>query len=339
MAVRWLRTFKGCSALLLSFSFAGAIENGSVSAQTPTGSAAPSAAGGLPVTANSGRRLAADAINIIPPGGELGDTFVGPVDLPLISNAAELNWTPNLAPSSETLANMVKGQIFRSEIWSFEFGFKPARMIAVDLPDEQGQVKTKVVWYLLYYVRYLGGDLSAQPQKDEFGNQVFQPAPTAGRTARRFVPGFTLHSTALGKRYESKFIPQAVPLITAKERVGKPVYDSVAIQKVLVEQSTPLVSKEVWGVATWVDVDPRTDFFTIEVRGLTNAQRSENLDGKFISKQKTLVLYFSRPGDTINELSDIIRYGVPAYADAEQQKLIFSKYGVQERLDYEWIYR
>ncbi len=61
-------------------------------------------------------------------------------------------------------------------------------MIAVDLPDEQGQVKTKVVWYLLYYVRYLGGDLSAQPQKDEFGNEVYQPAPTAGRTPGDLCP-------------------------------------------------------------------------------------------------------------------------------------------------------
>lgn len=337
MAERWLRSFKGYSALLLSLSFASAYDGQLLRAQTPTAPAASNVAGGIPVA--SGRRLAADAINIIPPGGELGDTYVGPVDLPLVSNAAELNWTPNTAPSSETLANMVKGQIFRNQIWSMEFGFKPVRMIGVDLPDGQGQVKTKVVWYLLYYVRYLGGDLASQPQKDEFGNEVYQPSPTAGLTARRFIPGFTLHSTALGKRYESKFIPQAIPLITEKERVGKPVYDAVAIQKVPVQQSTALVSNEVWGVATWTDVDPRTDFFTIEVRGLTNAQRSENVDGKFISKQKTLVLYFSRPGDTINELADIIRYGVPAYADAEQQKLIFSKYGVQERLDYQWIYR
>ena len=336
MAERWLRSFKGYSALLLSLSFAGAFDSQSACAQTPA-PAASNVAGGIPVA--SGRRLAADAINIIPAGGELGDTYIGPVDLPLVSNAADLDWTPNFASRSETLANMVKGQIFRNEVWSMEFGFKPVRMIGVDLPDEQGQVKTKVVWYLLYYVRYLGGDLSAQPQKDEFGNEVYQPSPTAGVAARRFIPGFTLNSVALGKRVEAKFIPQAIPLITEKERVGKPVYDSIAIQKVPVQQSTPLVSNEVWGVATWTDVDPRTDFFTVEVRGLTNAQRSENVDGKFISKQKTLVLYFSRPGDTINELADIIRYGVPAYADAAQQKLIFSKYGVQERLDYQWIYR
>ncbi len=141
---------------------------------------------------------------------------------------------------------MMKAQVFRSEIWSLEFGFKPVRMIAVDLPDEQGQTKTKVVWYLLYYVRYLGVTWWPQPQKDEFGNAIYQPAPGAGRTARRFVPGFNAQQHRAGQRTEATFIPQAIPLITAKERVGKPVYDSVAISKVLVEQSTPLVSKEVW---------------------------------------------------------------------------------------------
>lgn len=339
MADRWLRSFQSYSALLLSISLLGAFDCTESTAQTPANPSASSATTGLPVTASSGRRLAADAINIIPPGGELGDTFVGPVELPLLSNSAELNWTPNLAPADETLANMVKAQVFRSEIWSFEFGFKPVRMIGVDLPDGQGGTKTKVVWYLLYYVKYLGGDLMAQPQKDEFGNEIYQPTPSGGRAARRFIPGLTLNSTSLDKRYEAKFIPQAVPLIVEKERVGKPVYDTVAIQKVPVEQSNALVSKEVWGVATWTDVDPRTNFFTVEVRGLTNAQRSENVAGKFESKQKTLVLYFSRPGDTINELDDIIRYGVPASTDPVQQKMIFSKYGVEERLDYQWIYR
>jgi len=38
-------------------------------------------------------------------------------------------------------------------------------------------------------------------------------------------------------------------------------------------------------------------------------------------------------------LADKIRYGVPAYSDPTHQKLILSKYGLQERLDHYWIYR
>jgi hypothetical protein len=221
-----------------------------------------------------------------------------------------------------------------------EFGFKPVRMISVEIPKADGEVETKLVWYLLYYVRYRGGDLTPTASKDTFGNEVFtMPTPSPGKQVRRFIPGFVLNSTALGTRYQSSFIPQALPLIAEKERVGKPIYDSIAIQKVPVPLSTSRESHPVWGVATWTDVDPRTDFFAIEIRGLTNAQRVENVNGDLTFQHKTLVLNFSRPGDTINELEDRIRYGVPATVDAEQQKAILSKYGLQERLDHSWVYR
>lgn len=68
-------------------------------------------------------------------------------------------------------------------------------------------------------------------------------------------------------------------------------------------------------------------------------QKTENVDGQLTFQHKTLVLNFSRPGDTINEIADRIRYGVPATTDEAQQKAILSKYGLQERLDHYWIYR
>lgn len=295
-----------------------------------------------------GRRLAADAYFTIPPSAEYGETFQGPVDLPLSTPKDELLWRPpnfpdnrpHYAPASDTLLAKTKDVIFRHEVWSLEFGFKPVRMIAVDIPNADGQLETKLVWYLLYYVRYHGGDLVPTASKDQYGSEVFSlPAVSPGKPARRFIPGFVMNCTALGKSYQSSFIPHALQPIAEKERVGKPVYDSIAIQKVPVPLTTNRESFPVWGVATWMDIDPRTDFFSIEVRGLTNAQRVENVDGQLEFKQKTLVLNFSRPGDTINEIEDRIRYGVPATADEEHQKEILRKYGLQERLDHYWIYR
>jgi hypothetical protein len=190
-------------------------------------------------------------------------------------------------------------------------------------------------------VRYRGGDLKPAPVKDQVGTEFFgQPAVEPGRAVRRFMPGFVLNSTALNKRYHDQFIPEALAPIAEKERVGKPIYDSIAIQKVPVQLSTARESHEVWGVATWTDIDPRTDFFSVEVRGLTNAQKSQVTDdGELLTEQKTLVLNFSRPGDTINEIEDVIRYGVPAIADPVQQKAILRKYGLEERLDHYWVYR
>ncbi|MGN6135933.1 MAG: hypothetical protein ACTHOU_15700 [Aureliella sp.] len=303
----------------------------------------------VPVSSSApGRRLAADAYYVIPPGAEYGDTFEGPVDLPLMTPESELEWgppkfpenRPNYAPASETLLAKTKNVIFRRKVWSLEFGFKPVRMIEVEMPDADGKMETKLVWYLLYYVRYLGGDLTPSAAKDSFGNEVFgMPTPTDSPKAPTFIPGFVMNCTALGERYQSRFLPHALAPIAEKERVGRPVYDSIAIQKVPVPLTTRRESHPVWGVATWTDVDPRTDFFSIEIRGLTNAQRIENADGKLNFKQKTLVLNFSRPGDTFNEIEDQIRYGVPAVADEQQQKDILRKYGIQERLDHYWVYR
>ena len=295
-----------------------------------------------------GRRLAADAYHVIPPALEVGETVEGPVSLPLVTPESELEWAPpkfpdnrpHYAPASDTLLAMTKSVIFRHEVWAMEFGFKPVRMIEVEIPNAEGELETKLVWYLLYYVRYRGGDLTPSITKDEFGNDVYgTPVSSAGKQARRFIPGFVLHSTALGERYHSTFIPEALPVITEKERVGKPVYDSIAIQKVPVPLTTAHESHPVWGLATWTDIDPRTDFFAVEIRGLTNAQQTENVDGELTFRHKTLVLNFSRPGDTINEIEDRIRYGVPATADEVQQRAILSKYGIQERLDHYWVYR
>ena len=89
----------------------------------------------------------------------------------------------------------------------------------------------------------------------------------------------------------------------------------------------------------WRDVDPRTDFFTVEVLGLTNAQKIEQQADGLKYLQKRLVLNFSRPGDTVNELDDQIRFGIPALKDPARQKYVLDQFGVKERLDYTWIYR
>lgn len=344
MVVRRLRLSTRTLALSATFALGSLATGPAANAQAPEASGSNA----LPVTSNPGRRLAPDALYVIPPAAEYGETYEGPLDLPLVSSPTELDWAPprfpnngpNYASPTEMLANRAKSVIFRHEVWAMEIGFKPARMIAVEVRNAQGEMETKLVWYLLYYVRYSGGDLQPAISKDKFGNEVFaKPEPSAGKSARRFMPGFVLNASALGKRYQSQFIPEALAPIAEKERVGKPIYDSIAIQKVPVRLSTPRETHDVWGVATWTDIDPRTDFFSVEIRGLTNAQKTEMVEGELVSHQKTLVLNFSRPGDTINELADRIRYGVPASADPEEQRAILSKYGLRERLDHYWIYR
>ncbi len=101
------------------------------------------------------------------------------------------------------------------------------------------------------------------------------------------------------------------------------------------------IDRGVWGVATWVDVDPRIDFFSIYVGGLTNAYRwTDNAGAYHLGdspgkgrqfEHKTLQLNFWRPGDEIDLNEREFRYGVPLDKAA--------LYSVPDGVAYRWIYR
>lgn len=291
----------------------------------------------IPTARSSQRKLAPDAFFQIPPAVEFGETFQGPIDLPLVSQHPELAWEPNYAARSDTLLEMGKNVVFRGDVYCLDFAFKPVRMI---------EVQGRTVWYLLYRVRYLGGDLRPQVEADKYNNQVFAqpatlPAGSQETLPGRFMPLFRYHVPSLRIEYLDEIIPGAKAAIAAKERVGRPLYDSLEMQTLTVKlwRDTDPVDNSLWGVATWTNIDPRIDHFAIHVQGLTNAQRLK-LEGDRISYlQKNLVLNFSSPGDTINELEDRIRFGVPALAEPERQRHILRQYGLEERLDHLWIYR
>lgn len=292
---------------------------------------------GIPTSRTSERRLAPDALIEIAPEVQYGETFQGPIDLPLAIDNPDLAWDPHYAPKSDTLAEMARDVVFRGEVYCLDFAFKPVRMI-----DVGGQT----VWYLLYRVRYVGGELRPKAEPDKYNNEVFAqpatvPAGSVEQMPGRFLPLFRLQVRNLQKEYLDQIIPGAKAAIAAKERVGRPLYDSVEIQTFPIKlwRDTDTIDNSVWGVATWTNVDPRTDFFSVQIAGLTNAQRLKREGNAIKYLQKNLVLNFSRPGDTVNELEDRIRYGVPALSDPERQHYVLQQFDLQERLDHLWIYR
>ena len=78
-------------------------------------------------------------------------------------------------------------------------------------------------------------------------------------------------------------------------------------------------------MATWTDMDPSMDRFSIFVRGLSNAYQWVDQPGGFKPgdppgsgrklTQKTLQLNFWRPGDAVYEHEAEIRYGIPGDVD------------------------
>jgi hypothetical protein len=291
------------------------------------------------------------------------------------------DWQPNFAAKTDTLREKAKTTIFRagqiiekdgqvvsqSSVWNLELSFKPLRMIEVDIPQPTGKMQRKKLWYLVYRVANYGYHLSSMPVLDEFQHAKFDPASLNHRIF--FFPHFVLAGnvpmTAMEnggrvERYERKeyldrLVPAAMKPIAERERVGATLHDSVSISKTPIEISIKdangklTTDKSVWGVVIWEDIDPRVDYLSIYVQGLTNAYRFEDPPNaykagdpigtgrKFV--QKTLQLNFWRPGDAIDQHEEEVRFGVPVDDDPVRREKIYALYSIPGPLDHQWVYR
>lgn len=286
------------------------------------------------------RRLAPGVLTTIQPEPLAEETFTGPIKIVALTGG-DLAWTPNYSPKTNNLVERANRSVLRRDVWNLEFSFKPLRMIAVDMPQPDGKLAPKIVWYMVYRIRYHGQDIRPAGRKDEYGNVTFPSIERFSRGDRRFMPNFVLDAVEFDKSYLDRIIPAAKPVIAAREKVGRPLYNSVEMTEQTLERWTSEKDTSVWGVVTWVDLDPRIDFFSIYIRGLTNAFRvaDAELGDNPNVLGKTLRLNFWRPGDAIRQLDDEIRFGVPIKAEVEGQVKILNRYGLEERLDHLWVYR
>ncbi len=190
--------------------------------------------------------------------------------------------------------------------------------------------------------------MTPEASTDEWGRTTFTESPVA-REGRYFFPQFMLESHDFSKMYLDRIIPAAKQPIQDREVQGAELLNSVEIGRNPIPLSTADNPQEVWGVATWEDIDPRIDFFSVLVKGLTNAYKPVDLPEVYQPGEepgtgreilsKALRINFWRPGDTIDEFEDQIYYGVPYSPDAVRQYEILSAFGLKERLDYLWVYR
>jgi hypothetical protein len=252
------------------------------------------------------------------------------------------------AEPAEAEYNWARGVDFSQDLWALEFQFKPVRMIHVDVPQPNGTLQNKLIWYLVYSVTNRRveektvemeslDDANAEslpkygwmhPVRSGDGRYQFQ----FSNKPIRCVPQFLLEgresleeNTGFNKVYLDRVIPVAMRLIAEREDPNRYFFNSVDIS-----QGAIAVGKTAWGVATWEDVDSRIDRFSIYVKGLTNAykwtddaanyQKGAPLDSYRRLLVKTLKLNFWRPGDEFREHEGEIHYGIPG------------------GIDYEWVY-
>jgi hypothetical protein len=295
------------------------------------------------------RLLSPGVLTVISPERKDGETATGPVALvEIITGNATLDWTPNFEPKSQTLLERAKRVHFNRSIWCLEFAFKPLRMIEIEIPQANGQTQRKLIWYMVYRVKNVGYEVYPTPTEPIPGLKI----PTIERVnypTRPFIPRFVLESLEFKKLYQDTVIPAAKRPIQRRENPGVELYDTVEITQIPIPLSDARTDNSVWGYATWEDIDPRIDFFSIYVHGLTNAFTFADPPGAYkpgdppgtgrLYASKALQLNFWRPGDTLYPHEEEIRYGVPVEQDSEKQRAILNRYGLQQRLDYQWVYR
>lgn len=294
------------------------------------------------VAAQARREFAPGVVTTIAPDFEPEET-VSTHDLVEIHANPEAKWQPELMTDSRTLQGMAEGVKFRRDVTCLEFAFKPLRMIHVDVPGPAGTLERKLVWYLVYSVRNTGETL--KPVEEPGG--VFTTEKGKGGPLR-FVPHFVLEShdlTADGqpidKSYLDQVIPGAMAAIRARETRGQSLLNSAEMAQQILEPSDGRTDNRVWGVATWTDVDPRIDFFSVFVSGLSNAYQWEDPAGAYQAgnppgtgrtfKRKTLQLNFWRPGDEHIQDEREVRFGVARGKG--------DLYDVSEGVAYVWVYR
>jgi hypothetical protein len=224
--------------------------------------------------------------------------------------------------------DFAKDVSFRHDVWALDFTFKPVRFIDIELPGPDGTLRTKRIWYMVYHVNnpgvvYRAGDtrftdVAPDPRTDEL--TAARDVDTTRQTLNlgqiqeinkgepvKFVPSFLLYSRDNRKAYLDRVIPVAIQAIEEREDKNRKLQDSVAISGEI-PASDEQRDNSVWGVVTWEDIDPETDFFSIYVQGLTNAYKWVDTPEGRKYAYKTLRLDFWRPGDDLEETEDEIRF-------------------------------
>ncbi|MBW3542758.1 MAG: hypothetical protein KY476_21055 [Planctomycetes bacterium] len=197
----------------------------------------------------------------------------------------------------------------QSNLWVLEVDLKPLRMIWVDVTDpETGQKKRELVWYLVY--KAVNRPLARRQDTSDSAPANEEDVPP-GKPL--FVPDLTLVTDDNDSQqvYPDVVLPEAQAAINRRER--RRFLNSVeAIGEIpdpVPADARPTPEQVIYGVATWKDVDPETDYFTVYMSGFSNGIRVMNgPDGKPLVLRKTIMQDFWRPGDRFDQTEDEVRF-------------------------------
>lgn len=195
----------------------------------------------------------------------------------------------------------------QSDLRMMEVQFKPMRMALVDKKDPvTGKMSKLEVWYLVYRC-------ISRPADGRIDNTDTRPVNEIENAPRApmFAPEFVLtvyDNPKLPIPTETHFdqiLPEGVKVIRTVEQrpVGLfEIKDSLALVQEfpapIDPKAEPEEQKWIYGVATWTGVDPETDYFSVSMRGFSNAfEMRRDPEGNPLPWRKTITMKFTRLGD------------------------------------------
>jgi hypothetical protein len=284
------------------------------------------------------RELAPGVLKTIPTILDVRDSFSLPMPLPGIDAQP---YQPQTLPRQVTLHERSRRVVLFRDVWQYEFSFTGLRQMSQQVRLSDGRIAQDNIWYMVYRVRNLGKSLGFEQVKENpnFDRQLFELQNNKAATDKKvdFLPRFTIEGWVIPaekRKYEKAvyrdFIdPALVKLVQQREDPGRRLLSTVEMSRAELPVIQDEAADGVWGVAIWRDVDPRIDYLSVFVSGLTNAYRiNKDAKGDIDLKQKTLQLNFWRPGDTVSESDDNVDYGIPLVNDARRQVLITQRYAL-----------
>jgi hypothetical protein len=270
-------------------------------------------------------------LTVVEPESQPQETFSLPKPL---AGVKPVPYKPNYLNAPETATGLTTNVISRHDVGCLEFTYKPLRTVSVDVPQPSGQMRRKVITYLIYRVRNLGDHLTSKEVVDEFGYKSYQIVKSdqisPDAEIETFEPHFVLsgwvENFTTGKYEQKSYLEVYHPYVVAQlERVDRTpakLHDWHTITKQAISVTKEEDALGTWGVAIWEDVDPTINFMSVYVSDLTNAYRvSEKADGSAVLTQKTLQLNFYRSGDGNSLEQDSTQIGIPLSKDLREQAI------------------
>ena len=289
-------------------------------------------------TANAqSNSLAPGVLHVIPSLPQARDTYTNPMPLPGL-NATE--WQPNFASKKHTLYGQTNSIVLFRDVWQYEIAILGLRQIRLEVTKDDGTKTGKNVWYLVYRIRNMGNSLTYdQAKEDPRFDHIKHVLVKDGKIQpdkNSFLPRFSLEGTVVGKNkqyekvvYRDVVNPRILRLIQQREDPSLMLLDTFGMNSTDIPEVKSPTDDGVWGVAIWENVNPRIDYVSVYVTGLTNAhQVVHKPDGSISFKRRTLQLNFWRPGDQVYEVTDDIDFGIPLVDNHRKQIEICRRYNL-----------